>query len=98
MNKSRRLEVGKCNNYHNLEDKNNSLKKCFNRGLTMMNPKLLANKNNRRELEIEELRMTELRFDHDPWCIKNKLFKSDAGDMVRLMLASELVESHILSH
>ncbi|KAK8577606.1 hypothetical protein V6N13_027875 [Hibiscus sabdariffa] len=35
---------------------------------------------------------------HDPWCIRKRLTKSDLSDMSRLLLAWELVESHILPH
>ncbi|GMJ06602.1 hypothetical protein HRI_004329400 [Hibiscus trionum] len=94
MNKSRRFEVGECRNRHNLKKDNISLKKLQ----TMGNPKSLTNKNKRRKVEIEELRMTELRLGHDPWCIKKKLTPSDLGNNARLMVAPELVKSHILPH
>ncbi|KAK8521372.1 hypothetical protein V6N13_077481 [Hibiscus sabdariffa] len=78
----------------NLKNGNSSLKK----RRTIENPKLIANKNKRMKVEAEELRMTELRLGHDPWCIKKKLFVSDVGNMARLMLPTESVESHILPH
>ncbi|KAK8569451.1 hypothetical protein V6N13_046504 [Hibiscus sabdariffa] len=78
----------------NLKNGNSSLKK----RRVMGNPKLAANKNKRRKVEEEELRMTELRLGRDPWCIKKKLFVSDVGNMARLMLETESVESHILPH
>ncbi|XWS42207.1 hypothetical protein CRYUN_Cryun17cG0148300 [Craigia yunnanensis] len=44
-----------------------------------------------------EVVSTELRLGPDLWCIKKQLFESDLGKMSKLMLASELVESHIFS-
>ncbi|KAK8560886.1 hypothetical protein V6N13_026321 [Hibiscus sabdariffa] len=35
---------------------------------------------------------------HDTWCIRKRLTVSDLSDMSRLLLASESVESHILSY
>ncbi|KAH1048312.1 hypothetical protein J1N35_039096 [Gossypium stocksii] len=54
----------------------------------------LTNRNKRNKVEIP----TEVRHHDDPWCIKKKLYTSDLGNMSRLILPSELVESHILSH
>ncbi|KAL4348950.1 hypothetical protein GQ457_17G026230 [Hibiscus cannabinus] len=78
----------------NLKNGNSSLKK----RRAMENSKLGANKNKRRKVEEEEQRMTELRLGRDPWCIRKKLFVSDVGNMARLMLETESVESHILPH
>ncbi|GMJ05969.1 hypothetical protein HRI_004266100 [Hibiscus trionum] len=89
MNESWRFEVGECSNRHNLKNDNISLKKLQTTG----NPKSLTNKNKRRKVEIEELRL-----GHDPWCIKKKLTPSDLGNNARLMVAPELVKSHILPH
>ncbi|XWS29141.1 hypothetical protein CRYUN_Cryun24cG0002800 [Craigia yunnanensis] len=60
--------------------------------------KVSSDRNKRIKGEIEErceAVVTELRLGHDPWCIKKQLFGSDLGNMSRLLLASELVESHI---
>ncbi|XP_022735656.1 B3 domain-containing protein At2g33720-like [Durio zibethinus] len=55
-------------------------------------------RNKRTKIEREEsckAVVTELRLGHDPWCIKKQLYESDLGNMSRLLLALELVESHI---
>ncbi|XWS45624.1 hypothetical protein CRYUN_Cryun15aG0152500 [Craigia yunnanensis] len=59
---------------------------------------LSSTRNKRNKVEREEKSkavVTELRLGHDPWCIKKQLLGSDLGNMSRLLLASELVESHV---
>ncbi|KAE8717570.1 putative Mitochondrial transcription termination factor family protein [Hibiscus syriacus] len=70
----------------------------------MKNPKHSSTINKRRRVEPEAVPRRPMA-DHlrvgpanDPWVIKKGLFKSDLGDNSRLLLASELVESHILPH
>ncbi|MBA0792983.1 hypothetical protein Gohar_017423 [Gossypium harknessii] len=94
-------EVGECSNHHNL----NSLSKKFNGVLTLTlfnkrqtigNSEFSTDRNKRNRVKIE----TELRHHahDDPWCIKKQLYKSDLRNLSRLLLPSELVESHVLLH
>ena len=48
-----------------------------------------------KKLKVNKVVSTELRLGHDPWSIKKQLSESDIGNMSRLMLASECVESHV---
>ncbi|KAK8480006.1 hypothetical protein V6N13_060372 [Hibiscus sabdariffa] len=104
MNKSRRIDVSEHSGNRN---NNCGLKNEFDGGLTlvlngwstsdkktkrMRSPKLSTNTNKRRKL-VEA--GTEV---HEPWCIKKKFVTSDLSDMSRLLLAKNLVESHILPH
>ncbi|XVE49917.1 hypothetical protein DITRI_Ditri01bG0120200 [Diplodiscus trichospermus] len=57
-----------------------------------------SSRNKRNKVEREEKSeefVTELRLGHDPWCIKKQLTESDLGSMTRLLLAAELVKSHV---
>ncbi|KAK6237257.1 hypothetical protein QUC31_002726 [Theobroma cacao] len=57
-----------------------------------------SSRNKRIKVDREEAKMlelTELRLAHDPYCIKKKLTESDLGNMSRLMLAEECIESHV---
>ncbi|PPS03768.1 hypothetical protein GOBAR_AA16904 [Gossypium barbadense] len=97
MNKPPGVEVGERNNHHKLK---------INEALTLATTSdkftskkrqtmgKLTNGNKRNKVEIP----TEVRHHDDPWCIKKKLYTSDLGNMSRLILPSELVESRILSH
>ncbi|MBA0580968.1 hypothetical protein Gorai_023165 [Gossypium raimondii] len=93
--------VGECSDHHNL----NSLNKKFNGELTLTlfnkrqtigNSEFSTDRNKRNRVNIE----TELRHHahDDPWCIKKQLYKSDLRNLSRLLLPSELVESHVLLH
>ncbi|KAK8518401.1 hypothetical protein V6N13_027877 [Hibiscus sabdariffa] len=123
VNRNWRFEVGECSYRRNL-NKSCSIKKDFERGLTLAlspgfashnkrkareNPKhcVTVYKRKRVELETEAVPRRvpdQLRngngpgAGHDPWCIRKRLTKSDLSDMSRLLLAWELVESHILPH
>ncbi|XP_022752323.1 putative B3 domain-containing protein At1g78640 [Durio zibethinus] len=60
--------------------------------------KVSSCRNKRNKVEREEKNKAvgaELRVGHGPWCIKKQLFGSDLGNMSRLLLASEDVESHV---
>ncbi|TYI04933.1 hypothetical protein ES332_A10G053500v1 [Gossypium tomentosum] len=97
MNKPPGVEVGERNNHHKLK---------INEALTLATTSdkftskkrqtmgKLTNGNKRNKVEIP----TEVRHHDDPWCIKKKLYTSDLGNMSRLILPSELVESRILWH
>ncbi|WRX09375.1 hypothetical protein QQP08_001862 [Theobroma cacao] len=55
-------------------------------------------RNKRTKVDREEARMlelTELRLGNDPYCIKKTLTGSDLGNMSRLMLAAEYIESYV---
>ncbi|MBA0642463.1 hypothetical protein Goklo_026844, partial [Gossypium klotzschianum] len=68
----------------------------FNKRQTIGNSKFSTDRNKRNRVKIE----TELRHHahDDPWCIKKQLYKSDLRNLSRLLLPSELVESHVLLH
>ncbi|XVF59871.1 hypothetical protein PTKIN_Ptkin07bG0310500 [Pterospermum kingtungense] len=58
-------------------------------------------RNKRNKVERSEaVVVSELRpaAGHDPWCIKKKLFESDLGNMTRLLLPFQMVESHVLPY
>ncbi|XWS33926.1 hypothetical protein CRYUN_Cryun22dG0124900 [Craigia yunnanensis] len=60
--------------------------------------KVSSYRSKRNKVEKEEKSkavVTELSLGQDPWCIKKQLFESDLGNMSRLLLASEFVESHV---
>ncbi|MBA0848802.1 hypothetical protein Goshw_007392 [Gossypium schwendimanii] len=93
--------VGECSDHHNL----NSLNKKFNGELTLTlfnkrqtigNSEFSTDRNKTNRVKIE----AKLRHHahDDPWCIKKQLYKSDLRNLSRLLLPSELVESHVLLH
>ncbi|XWS08154.1 hypothetical protein CRYUN_Cryun41cG0056000 [Craigia yunnanensis] len=55
--------------------------------------RILSSRN--KKLRVNKVVSTELRLGHDPWSIKKQLSESDIGNMSRLILASECVESHV---
>ncbi|KAK8337917.1 hypothetical protein V6Z11_A09G220100 [Gossypium hirsutum] len=93
--------VGECSYHHNLNNLNKTINgelplTLFNKRQTIENPEFPSGRNKRNRVEIEIERRHHA--PDDPWCIKKQLYKSDLGNLSRLILPSELVESHVLPH
>ncbi|KAK8314585.1 hypothetical protein V6Z11_D01G180100 [Gossypium hirsutum] len=91
--------VDEYSDHHNLNSLNKKINEehtltLFNKRQTIGNSKFSTDKNKRNRVEIE----TELgHYAHDnPWCIKKQLYKIDLRNLSRLLLPTELVESHVL--
>ncbi|MBA0830602.1 hypothetical protein Goarm_015124 [Gossypium armourianum] len=93
--------VGECSYHHNLNSLNKTINgelplTLFNKRQTIENPEFPTGRNKRNRVEIEIERRHHA--PDDPWCIKKQLYNSDLGNLSRLILPSELVESHVLPH